>query len=472
MILNKYTASSSLYSAHNCKLIPYVYYLESTAMERNPDSTNAHPELPHTSTDTNHPVSTANMPETQQDHAQPRTPQYRPQSQRTTRITIITLCVVLALIAAVVGWSVYANKIKPALSPNETTLSNNSSNTDANGNQQNANPLLDTSNDQCDTQLQVVASVNQWGSLAQSIGGKCATVTSIIASTSVEPHDYEPTPADLAKLQQADIVILNGAGYDPWATKAQLDSTRQHIITVSSLVGIDQNNDTTSNTTDSDGESTSSDAQNDEHTSEHTHAHTHTHTHTHAHTDSNGNSINPHLWFDLEAVDQAAHAIEHTYAQVAEAHHSSSTSATITKRFQQWDSQYDVLTKHVAQLKAQNASKKLSFISTESIIDDILTDLGITNITPESYTNAMNNDAEPSPSDLQHALDLLKSKQATMLIVNPQELNNYAQRLQRAAQQANIPIIEVSEQLPENQSDLLTWLSTIVNQIEQASKTS
>lgn len=68
--------------------------------------------------------------------------------------------------------------------------------------------------DSCDVTFNVVASVNQWGSLAQQLGGSCAAVTSLINSTSADPHDYEPTPADLAKLSRADIVVLNGAGYD------------------------------------------------------------------------------------------------------------------------------------------------------------------------------------------------------------------------------------------------------------------
>ena len=59
--------------------------------------------------------------------------------------------------------------------------------------------------DSCDATFTVVASVNQWGSLAQQLGGPCATVTSLINSTSADPHDYEPTPADLAKLSRADI---------------------------------------------------------------------------------------------------------------------------------------------------------------------------------------------------------------------------------------------------------------------------
>lgn len=90
--------------------------------------------------------------------------------------------------------------------------------------------------DSCDVTFNVVASVNQWGSLAQQLGGSCAAVTSLINSTSADPHDYEPTPADLAKLSRADIVVLNGAGYDGWAEKAQLNANRQHIVNVASLM--------------------------------------------------------------------------------------------------------------------------------------------------------------------------------------------------------------------------------------------
>lgn len=92
--------------------------------------------------------------------------------------------------------------------------------------------------DSCSTTFDVVASVNQWGSLAQELGGSCVKVTSLINSTSVEPHDYEPTTSDMAKLTKADIVVLNGAGYDGWAEKAQFDKSKQTIVNVGDIMGI------------------------------------------------------------------------------------------------------------------------------------------------------------------------------------------------------------------------------------------
>lgn len=67
--------------------------------------------------------------------------------------------------------------------------------------------------------LQVVAAENVWGSIAAQIGGTKARVTSIITNPGTDPHAYEPTPADARALSSADMVIVNGVGYDPWATK-------------------------------------------------------------------------------------------------------------------------------------------------------------------------------------------------------------------------------------------------------------
>ncbi|MEO6822920.1 MAG: zinc ABC transporter substrate-binding protein, partial [Candidatus Nanopelagicales bacterium] len=66
----------------------------------------------------------------------------------------------------------------------------------------------------------VVVSVDQWGDITSSLGGECAQVTTILASSSVDPHTYEPTTGDLAEFTGAMLVVINGAGYDTWASKA------------------------------------------------------------------------------------------------------------------------------------------------------------------------------------------------------------------------------------------------------------
>ena len=68
--------------------------------------------------------------------------------------------------------------------------------------------------------LAVVVSVDQWGDIVDQLAGDCGEVTTIIKSSSADPHDYEPTPADHAKFTGAELVVVNGLDYDPWADKA------------------------------------------------------------------------------------------------------------------------------------------------------------------------------------------------------------------------------------------------------------
>src|SRR6266699_4242345 len=88
-------------------------------------------------------------------------------------------------------------------------------------------------------QLNVVASENFWGSIASQLGGIHVTVTSIINSPSGDPHDYESTTNDARTLAQADYVILNGVGYDDWASKliAANPVSGRKVFTAANLLG-------------------------------------------------------------------------------------------------------------------------------------------------------------------------------------------------------------------------------------------
>ena len=67
--------------------------------------------------------------------------------------------------------------------------------------------------------LRVVAAENFWGSIAAQLGGSKVAVTSIITSPNTDPHSYEPTAADARTMAGAQMVVLDGIGYDPWATQ-------------------------------------------------------------------------------------------------------------------------------------------------------------------------------------------------------------------------------------------------------------
>ena len=88
--------------------------------------------------------------------------------------------------------------------------------------------------------IQVVAAENFWGSIAAQLGGSRVHVTSVVANPATDPHDYEPTAADARTIAGAQLAIVNGVGYDPWASKllAASPSKSRVVLDVGKLVGV------------------------------------------------------------------------------------------------------------------------------------------------------------------------------------------------------------------------------------------
>ena len=63
--------------------------------------------------------------------------------------------------------------------------------------------------------LQVVATTTQVADFATNVGGDRVRVTSLF-KPNVDPHDYEPSPADIDTIARADLVLENGAGLESW----------------------------------------------------------------------------------------------------------------------------------------------------------------------------------------------------------------------------------------------------------------
>ncbi|PWG59660.1 metal ABC transporter solute-binding protein, Zn/Mn family [Bifidobacterium catulorum] len=292
-----------------------------------------------------------------------------------------------------------------------------------------------TGADSCDVTLNVVASVNQWGSLAEELGGNCVKVTSLINSTSADPHDYEATPQDLAELSKAQIVVLNGAGYDGWAEKAQLDPSKQKIVNVGDLMGVTA-------------------------AEEHSHEHEDSAEGGEGHHHHHHGSTNPHLWFSPDAVLKASQAITKAYSDSAP--DGGDTEATVQRHSNTWNGDYAQFVALVN--KGRTAGVERHYAATESVANYLLDYIGAVDKTPATYTNAMNSEAEPSASDLKNAIGVVEGKDVDILVVNPQEMGEFAKKLESAAKSHNKTIISVTEQLPENKKTLLEWLTSITNQ--------
>ncbi len=86
--------------------------------------------------------------------------------------------------------------------------------------------------------LQVAASIYPLAFLAQRIGGDKADVLQVVPN-GVEPHDYEPTPQQLATAFDSKIMVSDGQGLDPWVEKTRDQFAAKEIAIIVATEGMD-----------------------------------------------------------------------------------------------------------------------------------------------------------------------------------------------------------------------------------------
>lgn len=79
-----------------------------------------------------------------------------------------------------------------------------------------------------DAPLRVVVSFYPLAEFARAVGGTHVLVETITPS-GTEPHDYEPTAEQIARIYQADVFLLNGGGVDAWATRIAADVSARGV---------------------------------------------------------------------------------------------------------------------------------------------------------------------------------------------------------------------------------------------------
>jgi len=113
----------------------------------------------------------------------------------------------------------------------------------------------------------------------ERIAGDLATVTNI--GEGQDPHDYTPSTQDILALQQADLVVLQGAEYEPWGDNIidQLEAASVPVVIATADIALHE---------------LGEDEHHDEHSDENHHEEEeHKDEHDHAHGD-----YDPHTWLD------------------------------------------------------------------------------------------------------------------------------------------------------------------------------
>jgi ABC-type Zn uptake system ZnuABC Zn-binding protein ZnuA len=77
--------------------------------------------------------------------------------------------------------------------------------------------------------LSVVTTTTQLTDFAKVIGGDRVKVYGVLKAN-VDPHDYEPSPADLDAIRKADVLLKNGVGLEKWFDDVLLSANSQAAV--------------------------------------------------------------------------------------------------------------------------------------------------------------------------------------------------------------------------------------------------
>ncbi|MDA4105230.1 ABC transporter substrate-binding protein [Mycolicibacterium monacense DSM 44395] len=263
---------------------------------------------------------------------------------------------------------------------------------------------------ECPTEpVSVVVSVDQWGGIVSQLGGQCATVSTVVASSSVDPHDFEPAPKDAALFEGAQLIVVNGGHYDEWASKLAEGSAPDAPVIDAAEVSAEA-----------------------------------------ADVGADMHAANPHIWYSPAAVTAVADAVTAELGRLAP-----DAADYFTERQAEFGDALAPYHQVIGSIKATAAGK--TYAATENVFDDMAAAVGLTNRTPPGYQAAAANESDPSPADLDAFLRLLSDRGVDVLIYNVQTEGSVPQQIRAAAEQAGVPVVEVTESVPPGAASFQAW---------------
>ncbi|MBP2216116.1 metal ABC transporter solute-binding protein, Zn/Mn family [Arthrobacter sp. CAN_C5] len=286
--------------------------------------------------------------------------------------------------------------------------------------------------------IQVVSSTNVYGDIAETIGGEFVSVTSIVDSLSQDPHSYEATVQDKLAVSEAELLIENGGGYDPFLHQLadEVEMDHDYIVSAVSVSGYEESEEEHA---EHEGESEEEHAEDD-------------------HSDHAHGSVNEHVWYDLDAMAAVAEDIGTKLSSL-----DPDNAATYEGNVEEFTTGINALTDRLAELSS--TADGLTVAITEPVPVYLLEAAGLQNVTPEGYSEAIEEGSDVSVAILNDMMNLMEDESLAFLAYNEQTESPQTQTVRDAADEAGVPIVNFTETVPEG-DDFLSWMTANVDGIE------
>ena len=251
--------------------------------------------------------------------------------------------------------------------------------------------------------VRVVAAENSWGSVAAQIGGRDVTVTSLISRPDADPHLFATDAAEAATLARAQVVVENGAGYDPWMRSLLgANGGNPRIVDVASVLHI------------------------------------------------RGSNPNPHLWYAIGRVHAVAAAIATALTRVAP-----QDAATFRANLARFDASLRPLEATLATIRTR--FHNVGVVYTERVPGYLLAAAHLDNKTPAGFAQAIEDGVDPGAADTVAMQRLLEHHDVNVLLYNVQAVTPVTAQMRALARTHGIPVVGVSETMPAGASTYQQW---------------
>jgi zinc/manganese transport system substrate-binding protein len=267
--------------------------------------------------------------------------------------------------------------------------------------------------------LQVVAAENFWGSIAAQLGGAKVAVSSVIVNPNTDPHSYEPTAADGVTVARSAMAIVNGIGYDGWASKllAANPSSGRVVLDVGSVLGL-------------------------------------------------AGGDNAHQWYSPTSVRRVIAQIVADYKRLDPAN-ASYFDQRRTKLETTGLAEYDRLR---AAIRARYAGVPVGY--SESIFQPLGQSMGLKLLTPYSFAKAIAEGTDVSAEDKQTVDRQAERRAIKVWVYNSQNATPDVQRVNQLARAAHIPVATITETLSPASATFEQWqaaeLRSLMSVLHQA----
>ncbi|MFV0526161.1 MAG: metal ABC transporter solute-binding protein, Zn/Mn family [Acidimicrobiales bacterium] len=250
--------------------------------------------------------------------------------------------------------------------------------------------------------VEVVVSVDQWGDIVEELAGECATVHTVIAGSSIDPHDYEPTSTDALAFESARLVVVNGADYDPWASDLAGNAADSlTVVDAGEVVGAAE-------------------------------------------------GANPHLWYSPDYVTAVAGAVTDGLTAV-----SPDAADYFDDRAGVWSTGMEGYEGILASLSAGVDGQR--YAATESVFDYTAEAVGLEDATPDGFARAAANESDPTPNDIAAFEQALRDGDIDLLIYNTQTEGSIPEQIRQVAEDAGVPVVEVTETVAPGAASFEDW---------------